>query len=538
MMEKVRSALVRASLQVATLRNRGSPISKLPEDALYMIFQWCAHLGCAREQLRAMLAISQTCSQWRCLSLSRPLLWSRMDLSHISEEMAGLLSERSRDCPLETSWPILLYSTARRESAVRFCVDNLPRIAQLSLVATRAQLVPWVYDGSAPQIQKVFLQDADAFAYRPLILDRPLFGGQTLHLRHLSLVGIRMPWAAGVYRNLTSLEVRRCNVGTDVAGDTDLCHIFRDSPHLETLVLSLRTSLNWDVGDDPLLAPHAGAARTPLRALRSLTLELPVPYAQHVLASVVLPPALAALRLCLEAPHSQPHLLPTLLDPALLPPALFAPTTRLQVCDCASSGGVQVRGFAGAPAPRWEYGWKHRSRLPQGTLAGVARALHARYALRAVRAVELCAEDGNCQDVGDALPLLAPLAGLRAFRSLTWSGGTLCAMAAACTAGARAPWAELEEVELVVAACGPAAGAVLDAVVAVARACKALRIVHVTLRMPAMPAGEAALVRDMVRRVQEMGVGVVCRRVSPHQAHEPLEPVEEFSPSACSVVDA
>ena len=68
--------------------------------------------------------------------------------------------------------------------------------------------------------------------------------------------------------------------------------------------------------------------------------------------------------------------------------------------DCASHGGVALRGFAGpADAPRWEYGWKHRSRTAARTLEGVASMLAARYALPHARELALLAEDGNCQDV-------------------------------------------------------------------------------------------------------------------------------------------
>ncbi|EKM48332.1 uncharacterized protein PHACADRAFT_74016, partial [Phanerochaete carnosa HHB-10118-sp] len=202
MMEKVRSALSDACVQVATLRNRSSSVGQLPDDILYLVFHICAYAGTARNQLCTSLAISQTCSHWRQLSLSCSLNWSRVDLSNIPEKLARLLCEHSGNCALRFSWPVSLYATPRSEFAVKLCTENLLQVTELSLVATRVQLVPWVYEGSAPQIHEVFLQNADAFAYAPLILDCPLFRGETPHLHHLSLVGIRIPWATGNYRNL------------------------------------------------------------------------------------------------------------------------------------------------------------------------------------------------------------------------------------------------------------------------------------------------------------------------------------------------
>ena len=67
---------------------------------------------------------------------------------------------------------------------------------------------------------------------------------------------------------------------------------------------------------EPMTEAHADAVlaafpsadptgRIALRELRSLTLEVPVAYAEHILGRVQLPPTLRKLRLALEAPHSQ-----------------------------------------------------------------------------------------------------------------------------------------------------------------------------------------------------------------------------------------
>ncbi|EKM48983.1 uncharacterized protein PHACADRAFT_202162 [Phanerochaete carnosa HHB-10118-sp] len=478
-----------------------------------------AYAGTARNQALHKLAISQNLFALATASLSCSLNWSRVDLSNIPEKLARLLCEHSGNCALRFSWPVSLYATPRSEFAVKLCTENLLQVTELSLVATRVQLVPWVYEGSAPQIHEVFLQNADAFAYAPLILDCPLFRGETPHLHHLSLVGIRIPWATGNYRNLRTLRIQRCNVGCGVAADVDLCHIFLNSPNLETLILSLRTTLNWDVGDDALLPEHGDIERIPVRALRSLVLELPVPYAKHLLASIALPPTLIQLRLCLEPPLTQPSTVLTLLDPSLLPSCIFSPTTRLHVLDRTSDGSIQICRYTSAGAaetPWWEY--------------GVTRALHARYALPHVHTVVLVAENGCCQDASGALPLLAPLHQMTCLRALTWLSRVLCAMAQTCADKGQAPWGALQEIELMVAACEPSLPAVLNALVAVARRSQALRTVNVTFRMPAFAEDEVTLILDMVRGVRDMGVVIVCRRIDSCQIHSQIEAVEELVP--------
>lgn len=539
MTERMGSALAHAARRVALLRNCNSLVGKLPADILFLIFETCSTVGSPREHLRTTLSISHTCSYWRSLSLVRPSLWNSMDLSTIPERLAWLLCERSGSSPMYTSWPISIYSTTRREFASTFCTQNLWRMAHLSLVATRKQLVPWVYEGGAPQLRRVFLQDADAFAGSPLILERPLFQGFTPQLRHLSLVGIRFPWAAGMYRNLTTLEVVRCNVGPESAEDIDLCHVFRDSPSLEVLSLSLRAHLHWDVAQDTLLATptsiSSNQGRIPLLSLRILKLELPVPYAVRILQMIMLPAELEELSLCLDSPHSHtPHLL-TILQPSLIPSEIFSPTERFQICDRASRGGIQICGYGTGSAadsvPRWEYSWKHRSRLPRSLLSDIAHTLPARYPLHLVRTVELIAEDGNCLDTGDAFPLLSQLSSMAAFHSLTWSSAVLCRMFATCSADGGCSWPSLQELRIVLCAFTPTMREVLDAIVGLCQHTKKMRFVNITYRMGPFLEAEGRMARDAVQRIHDMGIVVCCRREAPCPTPDSLGPVEEFVPT-------
>ncbi|GJE90556.1 hypothetical protein PsYK624_066980 [Phanerochaete sordida] len=524
MTEKVRSALGYASVRVATLRNRSK--CRLPADVLLLIFRACADLGSAHERLRTTVALSQTCAHWRALALAHPLLWTDLDFSCTPEPLARLFLARSAPCALRTTWPASLYATPRACWAAELCAAHLPRMTELALVATRAQLLPWAIDAPAPALERAFLQDADAFAYAPLVLERALFAGAP-RLRALHLVGLRLPWAPGAYAGLRELRIQRCNVGAAAPADSDLLALFRDAPELEVLVLGLRSTLNWDGAGDALLVHAQDAERIALPRLRHFTLEMPVPYARHILAGITLPPALETLKLCLEAPHAAPSTVPTLLDPDLLPPALFTPTTRLEVRDCASHGGVALRGFTSAEdTPRWEYGWKHRSRTAARTLEGVASMLAARYTLPHTRALALLAEDGNCQDVGDALPLLGALPPIRTLRTQTWCTRTVVALGAP---GHAALCEELEEIYLVVAACEPSLAAVLDALRGVAAAASGMRTLDVTFRATAFSEGDAELVRKTVRVLKGQGVEISCRRVTPYQVCGSADMGEDFA---------
>ena len=59
-------------------------------------------------------------------------------------------------------------------------------------------------------------------------------------LRSLSLEGIRMQWAEGQYINLTDLRISLTdNVDDDHPADEYILHIFRDSPCLRNIYISI-----------------------------------------------------------------------------------------------------------------------------------------------------------------------------------------------------------------------------------------------------------------------------------------------------------
>lgn len=313
-------------------RNSLCTVNRLPTEILQAIFRLAGRTmeGCS--QTTEVLVISWTCAHWRTLALGDPRLWRYIDLRSV--DLARLFVARSKPCTLvmdvHREWYGFSKTDVDRER-VALCRDNLHRLGAMYYQPLSSTLPAWALDQPAPKLQELTIVNY----YRYQNIYNSLCGNQTPNLRSLELLGCRLAWRAGLYRNLSRLKIEFYGLLPRPEKDQDLLALFRDSPHLESLELKIMDDKQfpWDPLPNPLLPADmyslSDRPRIEVPKLNNLVLDLPSEYMLHILQSITLPSDMAHLDLTARADHD--WLTGLLMSQRCLPNALFADLHELTV---------------------------------------------------------------------------------------------------------------------------------------------------------------------------------------------------------------
>ena len=302
----------------------------MPTEILQTIFRLAGRTSEGCSQTTEVLVISWTCSHWRTIALGDPQLWRYIDLRSV--DLARLFIERSRPCTLVMDVHREWYCGAQvEESRSSLCKDNLGRVGALYFQPLSSTLPTWSLELPAPELQELTVVNY----YRYQNIYTCLFGNCTPQLRNLELMGCRLAWRSGMYRNLLKLKLEFYGLLPRPEKDKDLLALFRDSPNIESLELKIMDDKRapWDPLSNFLLPTNLYSdidhKTINVPSLRSLVLDLPSEYMLHILQSIILPGDMTHVDLTARADND--WLTSMLLNKRCLPTELFHDLQELSV---------------------------------------------------------------------------------------------------------------------------------------------------------------------------------------------------------------
>lgn len=321
---------VRLLSQIRYHRNSYAKVNSLPHEILQTIFRLAGRTSEGCSQTTEVLGISWACSHWRTLALGDPQLWRYIDLRSV--DLARLFIGRSQPCTLvmdvHREWYCGAQADERRST---LCKENLGRVGALYFQPLSSTLPTWSLDQPAPELRELTVVNY----YRYQNIYTSLFGDQTPQLRNLELMGCRLAWRSGMYRNLSKLKLEFYGLLPQPDKDKDLLALFRDSPNLESLELKIMDDKRapWDPLSNFLLPTNLYSEmehkEIDVPALRSLVLDLPSEYMLHILQSIALPGDMSHLDLTARADND--WLTSMLVSKRCLPMKLFHDLRELSV---------------------------------------------------------------------------------------------------------------------------------------------------------------------------------------------------------------
>lgn len=303
MLHKCFDELITLHVRMSTERNRCTAVinSRLPADVLRSIFiEFIDTYASAKDRGIAALIIAGVCSHWRTIALNFPAMWNKIDCEAMSDYRCRLFCDRAKNYSLTMSRCDIFH----REDVRTMVTSKLSGIQVLGIAPTysprpgwnvppvnQANILRTLTEAPAepPGLMLKSLSCCVRAAGGPMVLEAPLFQGQTPRLRRLCLDGVRMPWNRGFYSNLVVLSIESIALRKSSQSDEDICLVLLDCPHLRELTLAS----DYDSQDspspeeDPLLAiSHPRSERIHLKYLRYLSLEMPPHYGHHILAGI------------------------------------------------------------------------------------------------------------------------------------------------------------------------------------------------------------------------------------------------------------
>ena len=193
------------------MRNRLLPVLQLCPDVIEYILILAAELERSTRSLRrSTISYSQTCHDWRVISLSVKRLWSRLvDFENWPLEWNEEMLRRSNPLPIRMSFHS---HYARDLTALRAQLDHLDRVQTYSIGCSESNWSELVegLKRPAPQMRSLYI-----ICYRthytsnsaPILLPASLFAGYAPRLSHLELRECLPDFHAPVLASLTSLRI-------------------------------------------------------------------------------------------------------------------------------------------------------------------------------------------------------------------------------------------------------------------------------------------------------------------------------------------
>lgn len=272
-----------AICRLRSYRNRVCRMHRLPVETLRAIFEFASLCG-ACESVNKV--ITHVCSYWRTIALNNPQLWTCFDTNKMTKVYTEEAAIRSHNLPLHILTLVPPKPPSRRaqragtpEWIIDFVVDNLYRIRVLHIKPPTSGLRLLMV--AAPVLEELCLHPESA--RHSLVWNSELFGGQAPVLRTLGLKYFRLPLEAGVYKNLTKLDVEA--MSTHPSATETIRFICRESPDLEILRLRLGVGEGHDF-HMPTPPPEDHHTRVTMHNLRCLDLYMRVELVAQLLSTI------------------------------------------------------------------------------------------------------------------------------------------------------------------------------------------------------------------------------------------------------------
>ncbi|KAG2121199.1 hypothetical protein BD769DRAFT_1015704 [Suillus cothurnatus] len=283
------STALAESMRVLRSRSNGRiPISRLPDDILFMVFELLVeekrleeYTGCdyvrrgANFGLPACLEVTHVCRHWRNVALERPTLWTCINVSSTSPWL-DVMFERSQKAPLIVTFkrPITVPCSSLMDCFEKVLL-HLPRIKHLEL-NTYPHEIGRVMDllSSQPASLLERLKFNAYGRFPPTVpISNPIFQAQVPLLRHLEINQYDRRWPSYIFGGLRTLCVR----GTSLP---DLLSALRYMPALEQFMFQ------GDLleSDQPVLFD-----KVPLTQLKSIAIQAMFETAVSLFTHLALP---------------------------------------------------------------------------------------------------------------------------------------------------------------------------------------------------------------------------------------------------------
>jgi hypothetical protein len=189
-------------------RNAIVPISRLPPEALAMIFSFLSPPGCDEEiYYQTLIRTTHVCRYWREIALNCPTLWSHVDFIKLRPAGIAEILARAKMVPLflEVSGPRL--SRAQFDIFKRELEAHIPHTNQISLYGGSQALLEH-FVSSAPILESLAVSVlSDSLYPSGFIIPNTLFNGTAPKLTNLTLTGGSIRWNSPLLKGLRVLVI-------------------------------------------------------------------------------------------------------------------------------------------------------------------------------------------------------------------------------------------------------------------------------------------------------------------------------------------
>lgn len=391
-------------------RHARAPISELSDDILRIIFNLCCEDVAHEDATACAEGLAKVCARWYAVARDNAAMWSRFNLSGITDQEAKTFFRLSRGHKKR-----IMYgnpNVAVRDDIVELLSQHMESVVQLDLnvkdetsgIALLKASIP-----SAPILHTFSLRLSES-PYTPqhrIFPDFPAFVCKTPNVRHFTLEGLRAPWIKECHRNLTTLRLSNCVLDAHPL-DEGIFSTLHRSPHLQELWLEMSCRTNWRPATDRLMnLAGTGGRKVSLKSLRVLHLSLPHPYLFYLLRGIDVSQSVQVLDFNVVDYEAHFNM--------AAPSRIFHPNSMsLDILAGARSARLELRDgdmetiefFGGHPEGhcRRRVSWKHRAagrKCPQ-----VLNTLieHHPQALALIESFELVSHENSHSKVGLVMP--------------------------------------------------------------------------------------------------------------------------------------
>ena len=239
---------------VRSMRNTFAPVNRTPSEVLSPIPD---HLE-SYDKVRNLIILTHVCRGWREIFISRPSLWTRLDI------------ERSKSAPLE-----IRFSLSYQGEAFLLTIPHIPRLKTLSVYGDSTKFLPVLVERfSRPLLLLDELYIHFPFDGTPTLPDE-LFNGNISSVRELTLACIITSLHWRNLPNLTTFNLR--GVPEDKILSTQLLNFFESAPHLRYIRLHDSLPISNAPTERVVPLPHLKYLDIATRQARSVLDHLSIP---------------------------------------------------------------------------------------------------------------------------------------------------------------------------------------------------------------------------------------------------------------------
>lgn len=328
------SALFDDTLSRIRNHRRLTFIHRLPVELLSKIFRAASEHGL---DVPTSYAIVSVCLHWKDVAYSDPQMWTRYDLAYSRPgEVLAALVRRSQPCPLDIYGRMVEHSPMFRTVAA-----NIDRVSSIHNAVLSSALSSSTTSLTAPLLRHFGVTACTIL--NPPVLPRLPFIKNAPQLTSLELTSFRLPWRRELYSNLIRLRLLEDSAHHVLshavplyhhnAADIDILEVPYGSPNLEYLEIQFpkMVRLGHYYASLPSCPATLAYRPIPMRALRTLVLDMPDEHAMRMLTGITLPESLRKLDIAVCCDIRRVELLDTLLQCRYLPAVFFTSLHSLAI---------------------------------------------------------------------------------------------------------------------------------------------------------------------------------------------------------------